>query len=176
MNCPGAAARRISIAGAFRIVEQFGVLDHDDRIGAARHHAAGRNRGGAARRNRDRRRMTAGDHLAIERKPARRAVARTRGVGRAQRKAVDAGTVEGRHVDRRSNVGGEHATERVGKRYRFDPARREVDMTFEALPGLLGRDHFEELLLSRGAAHRIDQGGFGVRIRRLTAAASPSTA
>ncbi len=67
MNCPGAAARRISTAGRFRIVEQFGVLDHDHGVGAARQHAAGRNRGRGAGCHRDRGRMAAGDHFAIER-------------------------------------------------------------------------------------------------------------
>ena len=48
MNCPGAAARRTSIAGPRAVFSKFGVLDHDHSVGAARDHAAGRNRGGGA--------------------------------------------------------------------------------------------------------------------------------
>ena len=49
----------------------------------------------------ERRRMAAGDHFGVEREAARRGVARAGGVGGAQRKAIDIGAVERRHVDRR---------------------------------------------------------------------------
>ena len=106
--------------------------------------------------------MTAGDNLAIERKLAWRAVARARGVGCTQRKSIDTGAVERRHVDRRRDVCGQHAAERIGECGFLDAARSEVDMIFEAFPGFLGGDHFKELFLPRGTAHRIDQGCFRV--------------
>jgi hypothetical protein len=47
-------------------LDQIGGLDHHDRIGAARDHAAGRNRGGRARRDFERRRVAAHDDFTIE--------------------------------------------------------------------------------------------------------------
>ena len=72
MNCPGAAARRSSMRGC-ALFDQFGLLDHHHRVGAARDHAAGGDRGRGAGRDLQRRRMAAGDHLGIERKQLRTA-------------------------------------------------------------------------------------------------------
>ena len=61
-----------------RILHELGLLDHDHRIGAARHDAAGRDRGRGAGSDLERRRVAADDDLAVEREPARRGVARAR--------------------------------------------------------------------------------------------------
>ena len=53
--------------------------------------------------------------LAIQPEANRCAFAGRREIRRAHRKAVDIGTVERRHVDRRSDVFGERRTERIGK-------------------------------------------------------------
>ena len=70
MNCPLAAARRRSIAGAVVVLDQFGLLDHHHRIGAARDDAAGGDRGRGAGRHFDRGLDAAGDHFGIERQAA----------------------------------------------------------------------------------------------------------
>ena len=101
--------------------------------------------------------MAADDDLAVEPKPPRRGVARARGVGGAQRKAVDIGAIERRHVDRRRDVMREHAAERRGKRDALRRQRREIDVARKARARLLGGDDFEELLLPRRAADRGDE-------------------
>ena len=93
--------------------------------------------------------IAADDHLGIEREPSRRAVAGAGGVGGAQRKAVDIGAVERRHVDRRRDVVRQHARERSRERDGFGRQRREIEMPSRSGARLLGRDHFEELLLAR---------------------------
>ena len=98
--------------------------------------------------------MTADDDLAVERELPRRGVARARGVGGAQREAVDIGAIERRHVDRRRHVVRQHAVERRRERHRLRGKRRQIEMTRKSRARLLGRDHFEELLLPRGAADR----------------------
>ena len=71
-------------------------------------------------------------------KPARRGVARARRVGGAQRKPVDIGAVERRHVDRRGHVVREHAVERHRERDRLAGKRHEIDPACEARMRLLG--------------------------------------
>ena len=61
-------------------------------------------------------RVAAGDHLGVERDLLRRAVGGAGGVGGAQRKAVDIGAVERRHVDRRGEIVRQHAAERSRER------------------------------------------------------------
>ena len=114
MNCPGVTARRSSIAGI--ALDQLGVLDHHHGVGAARHHAAGGDGGGGAGLDLDLGRMAAGDHLGVERELLRRAVGGAGEVGGAQRKAIDVGAVERRHVDRRREIVRQHAAERRRER------------------------------------------------------------
>ena len=101
--------------------------------------------------------MAAGEHLGVERQAARRGIGCADRVGGAQRKAVHIGAVERRHVDRRRHVVREHAAERIGERNGLGGKRRKIEMLLEARLRLLGRDDFEELLLPRGRAHRIEQ-------------------
>ena len=117
MNCPLAAARRRSIAGAVGMLDQFGLLDHHHGVGAARDDAAGGDRGRGAGPHFHRRRDAAGDHFGIERKALRRAVAGAGRIGGAHGKAVDIGAIERRRVDRRDHVGGKHAGKRRAERY-----------------------------------------------------------
>ncbi len=98
--------------------------------------------------------MSADDDLAIERELPRRGVGRARGIGGAQREAVDIGAIERRHVDRRQYVMRQHAVERRRERHRLGGKRRQIEVTRKARARLLGGDHFEELLLPRGAADR----------------------
>ena len=151
MNCPLADGAAHVDCRRGIVLDQFGVLDHHHRVGAARDDAAGRDRGRGAGHHLDRGLDAAGDHLGIEREPLRRAVAGAGGVGGAHRKTVDIGAVERRRIDRRDNIGGEHAGQRRGKRHGFAAERRAIDAGFEAPARLLGGDHFEELLLPRGA-------------------------
>ena len=54
-------------AAAVRIGRhELGMLDHHHRVGAARHHAAGRDHGGGARTDRQRRRMPGRQDLGVE--------------------------------------------------------------------------------------------------------------
>ena len=101
--------------------------------------------------------MAADDHFAVERKTARRDVARARGVGGAQREAIDVGAIERRHIDGGGDIVGEHATERLAQADNRGRQRRQIDVPGKACARLIGGDHFEELFLSRGAADRSDE-------------------
>ena len=116
----------------------------------------------------------AGDHLGIE--PSRRGALSLAPAVSAARTAKPS-TLE------RSNGGASTGAitsaastraERRGKRNRFGAERRAIDRGFEAAPRLLGRDHFEELLLPRGARDRVeDRGAAGLSTffgRRLSLA------
>ena len=112
--------------------------------------------------------MSADDHFAVETQPPRRGVARARGVGGAQREAIHIGAIERRHVNRRADVAGEHAAKRIGERDALAGERRATDVPRKTRTRLLGRHHFEELLLPRCAADGGDEivlGRFGFETR-----------
>ena len=72
-------------------------------------------------------------------------------VGGAQRKAVDIGAVERRHVDRRHHVMREHARQRrTAARRSPGSGDRSSRRSEERASCLLGGNDFEELLLPRG--------------------------
>ncbi len=144
--------------GRRRLLDQFGLLDHHHRIGAARDDAAGGDRGCGAGHHFDRGLDAAGDHFGIERQPLRRAVAGADRVGRAHGKSVDIGAVERRRIDRRNRVGRKHASERRGKAHGDAGKRRAVGAGFKTPASFRRGNHFEELLLARGAPHRIENG------------------
>ena len=144
------------MAGASSSSIELGVLDHHHRIGAARHDAAGRDRRRGAGRDFDGGFDAASDDFGIELKPLRGTVAGAGRIGGAHRETVDIGAVERRRIDRRDHVGREHAGERRGKRQGFAAERRTIDAGLETPARLRGRDHFEELLLPRGAPHRLE--------------------
>jgi hypothetical protein len=132
------------------------MLDHHHRVGAARDDAAGRDRRRRAGRHLERRLNPAGDHFGIEREAARRAVAGAGGIGGTHGETVDIGAVERRRIDRRDDIGCEHAGERRGERHGFAAKRRAIDAGFEAASRHLRRNHFEELFLPRRAPHRVE--------------------
>ncbi len=106
------------------LLHQFGLLDHHHRVGAARDHAAGRDRCSGAGFDLQRRRVAAGNHLGIEREDFGRRVTGANCIGRAQRKTIDIGAVERRRIDRGHDIMRQHARERTGKRYRLGAERR----------------------------------------------------
>ena len=152
MNCPGVT--RAAQLDRRDALDQLGVLDHHHGVGAARHHAAGGDGGRGAGLHLDLGRVAAGDHLGVERELLRRAVGGAGDVGGAQRKAVDIGAVERRHVDRRGEIVRQHAAERGRERHALGGQGREIEMRLEALARLLGGDDFEKLLLARGLRGR----------------------
>ncbi len=103
--------------------------------------------------------MAGGDHLRIEQKPSGRAIARPDSVGRPYREAIDAGTVEGRHVGFSDEVGREHPSERLRNPNRLGRKRRLINRAFKASARLLGQDDLEKLLLARCSPHRRHQVG-----------------
>ncbi len=145
--------------------DQLGLLDHHHGVGAARDHAAGRDRGGGAGLHLQRRRIAGGDHFGIEPENFRLAVAGADGIGRTQGEAVHVGAVEGRRIDRRHHVVREHACERERQRHGLGRERRKIEMPLEAQARLIRRHHVEELLLARGRAHARKQFGLDVRPR-----------
>ena len=149
------------------LVNEIGVLDHDDRVGAARNHAPGRDGGGPARLDVEDGSVTAHDDLAVEAKAARRGIARVTSVGRANGKAIDDRTIEGLHVDGRCHILREHAAERRRKWNGLRSKRRKLDLTGETGERVIGGSDSEKLLLPRCAADSCE-GIIGRRRKRLT--------
>src|SRR5262249_52535606 len=98
--------------------------------------------------------MAAYDDFRIQPKSSWRNIASTHGVARSECKSVHVSAVERRHVDESRHVLREHAAERSGKQDSFVWSRRHLDPTGEAGVCLLGRDHFQKLLLPRSASNR----------------------
>ena len=82
----------------------LGLVDHDDRIGAARQRAAGGDGRRRAPGHTNLRRDATGDLLAIERKAHGRCFAGARHIGCAKAEAIDIRAVKGGHIDGRDNV------------------------------------------------------------------------
>ena len=171
MNWPGAAARRSSMRGAPSL-DQLGVLDHHHRVGAARHHAAGGDGGGGAGRDLDRRRMAAGDHLGVELEAlsALSSLAPTVSAARSAKPSTLERSNGGTSIGATTSAPARGRARRASGT-RLGGERREIEMLLEARARLLGRHHFEELLLPRGGAHAREQIGvaFGraLRVRSL---------
>jgi hypothetical protein len=125
----------------------MGVLDHHDRIGAARHRAAGRDLCRRARQHRPRRRRAAGNHLIIEDQAHRRPLACSGEIGRAHGKAVDIGTVEWRHIDRCHHILRHCAAERIGKLPTLARHGAREQRSLEARNRVLPRQNGQELVL-----------------------------
>jgi len=154
------------------------VLDHHDRVGATRQHAAGGDRGGRPGHDRHLRRDAGREPLAGEGERAHVLLGRAMGVLRPQREAVHVGAVEARHIDRRDYGGREHPAERPRERDPLLAQRGEAQVALEARGGLLAADHGEELLLlhavgqarGEGHGHRI---GLPAHAYRYTVTRAP---
>ena len=93
-------------------------------------------------------------HLGIERQDARLGRRRARGIGGAQREAVDVGPVEARHIDRGDDVLSEDPTDGLAERHAFLAERRQLEVAMKAGDRLVPIDHLEKLLLLRRASDR----------------------
>ena len=147
---PAVTARAIRSRPGARL----GVLDHHDGVGAARHHAAGRDRrrlAGANRRLRDDARV---DLFLDELHDARHLFGGAERVFGDDGEAVDVGAIERRDVHRREDVGGENASKRRIERNPFDAARGQVERSPEAALGLVAIEDLKELLLLTHRARR----------------------
>src|SRR5712672_252490 len=144
MNCPGEAARRISIArgpagwvcstmtiaSAPRgtgppVAIEVAVPDSTGRIGAVPQA------------------MTSSLSMTRTGGP----VPRGGKIGGAHRKAVDIGAVERRHVDRRHDILRQRAAERIGKRPLLGWDRARKQRSFETPKRILARQNGQELVL-----------------------------
>src|SRR5262252_7408053 len=153
MSCPGAAARRRSIAGT-PLSSTNSVCSTMTTASAPRGttppvamvvaEPAPTSRAGSCP-------QTITSPLSRKR---RGAPSRAGGVGGTQRKSIDIGAVERRHIDRRDDVGGEDAAKRRRQRDCLARQRREIGRAHKTRARLLGRDDLQELLLPRSAANR----------------------
>ena len=125
----------------------LGVLDHDDGVGAPRQRPPSRNRGRRSRQHWPRRRNAAGDDFIVEHQAHRRCFGGASKIGGAHRKAVDIGAVERRHVDRRHDVFGQRAAERVRQPALLARHGKRKQRGFEARKRVLARQDGQELIL-----------------------------
>ena len=123
------------------------MFDHHDGVRPARHRTAGRDWRGRSRQYRPRRRDAAGDHLVVQHHADRRSLAGGSEIGRTHRKAIDIGAIERRHVDRRHDVLGKRAAERVGERALLRRHRTRKQGGFETRQRILARQDGQELVL-----------------------------
>ena len=126
MNCPAGAGpadlddrRALDLAG-------FRMLDHHDRIGAARQHAAGRDQGGEARRHRQPRLDTGRQHLEVQLQSLGRLLAGIGHIAGAQRKAVDIRAIEAGNVDLGDDGLRQHPVQRQRQRKPSPPSGRSA--------------------------------------------------
>ena len=137
-----------------RILIRVRLLDHDDRVGAARDRRAGGDGRRRARSDDTGRGDAAGDDLVVQPQGNGRGFARRGDIRRAHRETVDGRAVEGRHVAGRSHVFGENTAQRLGKLGPLGPDRRRAQGALEAAHRLLARQHRQELFLGEGVAKR----------------------
>ena len=130
-----------------RGTRRLGVFDHHDGIGPARHRAAGGDGSRRPRQHRPHRRNAAGNHFVVQHHPHRRRFAGRRQIGGTHRKAVDIGTIERRHIDRRHHVLGERAAERIRKRPALAWHGARKQRGFEPRQRILARQDGQELVL-----------------------------
>jgi hypothetical protein len=71
--------------------------------------------------------------------------------------SAERSAIERRYIDRRGDVGGEHAAKRRRQADRLAGQWREIDPPHEARARFLGRDDLEKLLLPCSAANRGQQ-------------------
>ena len=99
LSGPGRAANLDSVGP-----QGLGLLDHNDRVGAARQRATGGDGRRRAPRHTHMGRDATGDLFAIERQAHRRCFAGAGDIRCPETKAIDVGAVKGRHIDGRENV------------------------------------------------------------------------
>jgi hypothetical protein len=143
------------------------VLDHHHGIRSARDRPARGDGGGRAGRDDDPWTHAAGDGLGVEPQGHGRELGGRRQIGGAHREAVDTGAVEGRHVDGRGDVGGQHATQGLLQAHGLDPPRRGVEGLPKTPHRLRAGQDGEELVLGQGPV-----GGFQAHERESSAKAA----
>ncbi len=158
--------------GRVALVDRLGVLDHDDGVGAARHHAAGRDQRRRARFDGEKRHFSGRQDFGPQGQAPRYALAGTERVVGAHREAVDTGAVEARNVDFGDDPARYDPRQRLRQRHGLAAERPHFEMAAEAALGLVAIEDFKELLLTRQAAqgcgdvvHDLGSTRIGVRRR-----------
>ena len=138
------------------IPAHVGMLDHHDRIGPARHHAAGCDRDGGSTLDHCRGYDGGVDDFVGELDEPRDFFRRAEGVLRNHRIAVDVRSIERRHVNGRCDIRSQHSTERRIQRDRLDAARCWIDRRAEPPLGFVAIEDLEKLLLLTHRASTVD--------------------
>ena len=141
------------------ILDELAILDHQHGVCPARHDPTGGDRACRAGRQLDSRIVPANDHFAVKMQAAGGRRTCAYGIGRAKRKPIDIGAIEWGDVDRRGDILGKDAAERGGERDPLTGKSGKVEVPRKARARLLGRDHFQKLLLPRGAPNGGDEIG-----------------
>ena len=123
------------------------MFDRDDRIGTARQHAPGRDRGRSAGPDFELRFDTGRNRLGVESQPYRPRLRRPEAVLGSQREAVEVGAVEGGHVDSGRHVLGQHPAQRGIDRNDLGSERHKLERRVPAQLGRVAVENFQELLL-----------------------------
>jgi len=126
------------------------MFNHQDRIGAARQHAAGGDRSRMTGDHRNRRHDAGREHLAVQPQRARCFLHCTERVLRPHREAVDVGAIESRDVDVRKDIPGEHTAEGLPERHELFAKRSKPQVRAKLRGGLVARDDAQELGLPGG--------------------------
>ncbi len=135
------------------VVLHIGVFDHDHGVGAARRHAAGRNRDRLAGRQFEVRADSRRQHFAPQVQQGWRLLVRADNVGGPHREAVEIGAIEAGHVDTGGDIAGEHATQGFAQGYGFLARRRQPYRGLETTFCFVTIHDLQELLLMRTRGH-----------------------
>ena len=123
------------------IVPYIGVLDHHDGVGAARNHAAGRDRHGLTWPHVNLRKHAGIDCAGQQLHAARRQLAGAKRIGGVNREPIEVRAVERRHIDAGDDIRGEHAPQGIGQRNLLDAERLERKRRAKPRLGLVPIDH-----------------------------------
>jgi hypothetical protein len=136
------------------VAARFRVFHHHHGVGAARHHASGRNGDRLACPDNSCWHHAGVDFLGSESDRPRAFLGRAERVLRDDREAVDIGAIERRDVNGGEDVGGEDAPERRVDGNPLDAAWCQVERGAEAPLGFIAIEDLEELLLLTHRARR----------------------
>jgi len=133
MNWPGAAGRRTSMTVARSTLARLSVLDHDDGVGAARHHAARGDQSRPPRQDCDARLAAGRQYLGIQCEGHWCCRSLASAVSAARRANPSTlGTIEPGHIDIGDNRACQHAPQGLRQRHDLATERAQPEMAVEA--------------------------------------------
>jgi MFS family permease len=133
------------------VIPRFGVLDHDDGVGCARHHPAGRNQRRGAGCDGKLRHRAGSEDLAVQGQSFRCTFGGAHRIVGTHREPVDAGSIEPGNVDIGDNRTRQYAGGRLRQRHGLGAERVQIEKPVKPRRSGVAVDDVEKLLLASEA-------------------------